>query len=248
MFCTAERRICNFHLYRIFPGNNVAFLNHVYLFPCSTNCFFLIPASKEWVKGETFCEQDGDDEIVKVREFTEDEVGPRQHCGKEALNQLSPAERTQIVRVGDVLRAMKSKDAMEIERAVLALKGAAGPLVQGVVAKLIKEPGYIEQTIPLELCRNLYDVRLVMWKPKKGSLRPGLLCPDVRAAYWILALWSAVGAKPGPRLCPKCDKLFVQTRADQEYCSLKCREAHRVKRWRESHKKHSGQRKRGGKR
>lgn len=196
----------------------------------------LIPASKEWSEGETFYDRDGDDEIVKVREFTEDDADPRQACGRETAGRLSDAERIQIVRTGNVLRAMKSNDTAEIEKAVLALKSTSGPLVQGVVAKLLKEPGYVEQTISLELSRNLYDVRLVMWKPKKDSLRPGLLCPDIRTAFWILALWSAVGAKPGPRLCPKCEKLFVQTRPDQDYCSLKCREAHRVKRWREQNK------------
>jgi hypothetical protein len=188
----------------------------------------LIRSSKAWAEGEAFWDdlEEGDERVL-VREFTEDDSDQSIPCGKETWNQLSDLERRQIVRVGDVLRAMKSKDADDIEKAMLTLKSSSL-----LIARLMKEPGFVEESLVLELCRNLYDVRLVMWKRKNGLLAPGLLCPNVRSAFWILTLWSAVGMKAGPRLCPRCGLLFGQKRPDQDYCSIECREAHRVDRWR----------------
>jgi len=188
----------------------------------------LIPASKEWSEGETY----SDDERVRVREFTDDDADKTITCGKESWDQLSTGEKTHILRFGDVLRALETKDQSEIEKAMLVLKSDSGPISQGVAKRLVKESGYIPDALIFELCRHLGDVRLVLWKQLDGRLAPGLLCANAATAYWIRTLWSAVGAKAGPRLCPKCSKMFTQTRADQEYCSIKCREAHRVERWR----------------
>jgi len=72
--------------------------------------------------------------------------------------------------------------------------------------------------------------RLVLWWT---GLRftPAIWCEDMKTAFYVCALLSAVGGK-GLRICPHCSNPFVQKRPDQNYCSIAHREAHRVARWR----------------
>jgi ribosomal protein S27AE len=186
----------------------------------------LIPASKEWAEGETFY-----DERVRVRAFTDDDLDQKSESGRETWRQIPEWTKSEILNIVAVIRALESNDEVAAEKAILALKSRAGPLVFGIVKASLKEPEYKQDTLVKELCSRLEEVRLVLWKTQ-GRLAPGLLCSDIRAAFFVHVLMSAVGARASLRLCPKCGNTFMQKRADQEYCSVKCREAHRVERWR----------------
>src|SRR6185369_11005232 len=111
---------------------------------------------------------------------------------------------------------------------------------------LREDPDYISDRLVHDVCRELEGVRLVLWKKKEPdrSLGVGLYSPDLRAAFWIHSLMSGTGTAKGFRICPKCGKVFWQDRADQDYCSVKCREAHRIERWR-AKRKGEDSRKRG---
>jgi hypothetical protein len=61
---------------------------------------------------------------------------------------------------------------------------------------------------------------------------PALLCEDFTSAVYALALVKFATGERGLALCAKCGEIFPQDRSDQDYCSLRCREAHRVARWR----------------
>jgi len=186
----------------------------------------LIPTSKEWAEGQTFY-----DEPIRVRAFTDDDLDQKSRSGKETWRQIPEDARLEILNIVAIIRALESNDEAGAEKAILALKSGTGQLVMGVVKASLKEPEYKLDTLVKHLCCRLDDVRLVLWKIQ-GRLAPGILCPDIRTAFFVHVLMSAVGARASLRLCPKCGKPFMQKRADQEYCSVPCREAHRIERWR----------------
>jgi hypothetical protein len=72
--------------------------------------------------------------------------------------------------------------------------------------------------------------QLVLWWTGV-RFTPAIWCHDMKAAFYVRALLSAVGGK-GLRICPHCGEPFVQKRPDQDYCSIAHREVHRVARWR----------------
>jgi len=80
------------------------------------------------------------------------------------------------------------------------------------------------------LSEALAPVRLVLWWSGK-RFRPALYCPDVKSALYAYVL-TRVSASGGLGVCPFCGILFRKVRSDQNYCSIRHREAHRVARWR----------------
>lgn len=80
------------------------------------------------------------------------------------------------------------------------------------------------------LSEALDSVRLVLWWSGK-RFRPALYCPDLKSALYTYVL-TRVSARRGLGVCPFCGVLFLKKRADQNYCSVAHREAHRVARWR----------------
>ena len=96
---------------------------------------------------------------------------------------------------------------------------------------LVRDPEGARSTFAAELSNQLKQVRLVLWY-RNGRMIPALVCPELSAAFLIRTLMSAAGANVGIRLCPNCSRVFLQKRPDQNYCSVRCREAHRVARFR----------------
>jgi hypothetical protein len=86
----------------------------------------------------------------------------------------------------------------------------------------IDDPDYIQDSLVYQICRELADVRIVLWKKKPHrKLAVGLSCRNMRSAFWLRALMSGIGSNKGLRICPKCGNAFGQKRADQEFCSVK---------------------------
>ncbi len=95
------------------------------------------------------------------------------------------------------------------------------------------------RTLSQRLSRLLDGVQIVLWWDGARFL-PALYCAGgvVEAILVRLLLTIAAGEKGlGLRVCPHCSKLFLQARPDQSYCSVPCREAHRLARYRERQKK-----------
>jgi hypothetical protein len=78
------------------------------------------------------------------------------------------------------------------------------------------------------LTPELSKAKLVVWRTESGTL-PAIYCDDVRTALFVCAL---IGPAATISLCPRCGSVFIRKRPDQVYCSIQCREAHRVARWR----------------
>jgi len=94
-----------------------------------------------------------------------------------------------------------------------------------------------------QVSQALDSVRLVLWW-SGTEFRPALYCPDLKGALYTFVLMKTVAGR-GFGICPFCGVFFVQTRSDQNYCSIAHREAHRVARWRAAKAKKS--KKKGGK-
>jgi hypothetical protein len=186
----------------------------------------LVPASSPEKEGEAWL-----DEPVKVRRFVAEDIDRNSNRGKRTWSEMESWQQTEMLNLVELVRAIKAKDAIAMERATINLKSKRGPIERAVSAASMKEPGYIEWVLAKELSNRLENVRFVMWQ-WEGETGPALFCPDMATALLIRVVMSAVGAKAGLRLCPKCGQAFLQKRADQDYCSVKCREAHRVERWR----------------
>lgn len=89
------------------------------------------------------------------------------------------------------------------------------------------------QRILAEVLSNaLRKAQLVLWwKDTERRFLPAIYCADVATALYVSALLGIVGGK-ALLVCPHCGRPFVQQRSDQDYCTIRCREAHRVARWR----------------
>jgi hypothetical protein len=186
----------------------------------------LVPASPAEADGETFY-----DEPIRVRRFTTEDLNRNSARGKKTWEQIEPRKQTETLNLVDLVRTIRAGDAIAIEKALLNLKATSGPMVLAITKALLKEPSFAQQVLVKELSTQLDNVRLVLWD-QGGRVAPALLCADVGSALLVRVVMSAVGATAGLRLCPKCGQVFLQKRADQDYCSVKCREAHRVERWR----------------
>ena len=186
----------------------------------------LVPASTAEKEGEAWL-----DEPVKVRRFLTEDIEHNSNRGKKTWGEIDTWRQKEMLNLVELVRAIRAKDTIAMEKATITLKSTRGPIERAVSNALMKEPGYIESILAKELSSRLEHVRFVIWQ-WQGETGPALLCPDVATALLIRVVMSAVGAQAGLRLCPKCGQAFLQKRADQDYCSVKCREAHRVERWR----------------
>lgn len=103
-----------------------------------------------------------------------------------------------------------------------------------------KSPNVLERI----LTHHLRKARLILWRAEKEKrLLPAIYCPDNATALYVRAL---VGIARGNALlvCAHCGNPFLQQRSDQDYCSIRCREAHRVARWRAAKRRGNRARKR----
>lgn len=186
----------------------------------------LVPASTKEKEGVAHT-----DETVPVRRFTDEDINRNTLRGRKTWGRIERWRQNQILNFVELLRAIEAKDDLAIEKASLNLKAAAGAITRAVVQHLVREPGFAQSLLAKELSQQLDSVRIVLWYWQE-QMAPALLCPDSATAMLLHVLMSAVGASVGLRLCPKCGRPFLQKRRDQDYCSIKCREAHRVARWR----------------
>jgi hypothetical protein len=166
-----------------------------------------------------------------VRRFTTKDLDHNSIRGKKTREQIDSRRWNEMLNLASLMRVIKDNDDLAAEKALLNLRADRGAMHLGITKALLKEPGFTQQMLVKELSNLLDGVRLVMWRWAKG-VGPALLCPDLASALLVRVVMSSIGTSAGLRICPKCSGVFLQKRADQDYCSVKCREAHRVERWR----------------
>jgi hypothetical protein len=146
---------------------------------------------------------------------------------KSRLFQTSLSETVPLPEgASEKMRAL-SKAIQSLAEVSKDLQGGA----EGLMNLLVRDADGARATFAAELSRHLEGVRLVL-RYRDREMIPTLVCPTLSAAFLLRTLMSAVGANVGIRLCPNCGNVFLQKRPDQNYCSVRCREAHRVARFR----------------
>jgi hypothetical protein len=79
---------------------------------------------------------------------------------------------------------------------------------------------------------------VVWWDEKQKALAPGVLCVKQRATPYALA--AAFLRQPkGVGICLRCNTPFRRKRAQQSWCSARCRCAEAMARLRQSSKEHT---------
>src|SRR5712692_4379600 len=82
------------------------------------------------------------------------------------------------------------------------------------------------------ISNHLHQVRVVLWF-SQGRLQPALYCGNERDAFYVRTMLS-LNERKGWAVCPysRCGKVFEQSRPDQECCSTRHTNAHRIAVWR----------------
>jgi len=87
------------------------------------------------------------------------------------------------------------------------------------------------------LNNTMEKARLVLWWNGK-RFTPAIWCPDLKTAYQVLMIPALCGT-PALCVCPRCQRIFLQSRADQRFHSERCQGAFRVEEWRRKQKQAS---------
>jgi hypothetical protein len=172
--------------------------------------------------------------IVALAPFVKEDDSAKVSKAKEYLRRAFALTREEDKRSG-VIPA--EQDDYEFGRAICPLFGLEPSMWKEALERWSgyklgpnadRDPKWL---FSLLLSNALSDARLVLWSSPSG-LRPGLYCPDMETAYFAFFLTKIFLGDGGWGVCPKCGKVFVRKRSDQNYCTIAHREAHRVARWR----------------
>jgi hypothetical protein len=171
---------------------------------------------------------------------------------KEAFLRLEESERKRLAGFVAVRDAIQRRDALAAQKALESMdyqavpelrilrefwkSRPADPLAQKFAALEKSMHSVSLDEVAERLARVITDelhgktALVCRWNGTK--FLPALLCENFTSAVYALALVKFATGNLGLALCAKCGKIFPQDRSDQDYCSLRCREAHRVARWR----------------
>lgn len=188
--------------------------------------------------------------FVDVRTVRDAELNPKTEGGGKLWKSLAKCEKERLLALIAFRKAMEEKDALapaKLEYAYRRILVEEFPIPEGsdlakaqssirFFAKLFADEGTssgVPQRRLAELLTNsLSKARLVLWwKDADRRFLPAVYCPDVATALYVRALLGIVGGR-ALVVCPHCGEPFLQQRSDQDYCTIRCREAHRVARWR----------------
>ena len=124
----------------------------------------------------------------------------------EAVEIFRPEELPLVVGVADLQRAINKKDeagfwlANEKVRPWQRQRNMPGVTI---TYKAIGRDWGAAQSLYADLMNELtQNVRLILWQPERGQLRPALYCPDLKTAKFVLLLMGRI------RVCPKCKEIF----------------------------------------
>ena len=184
--------------------------------------------------------------LEPVRVLSDAELDRNTGAGRKFWAALPAGDRDRLVALIGLRQALESNDLHSIEKREQAYRQimpevlAAKPSVpesaradyQAMMARLFAERGKSLNVIERLLTHALRPARLILWRQEKPHrLLPAVYCPDAATALYVRALVKISGGN-ALSVCPRCGNPFLQKRSDQDYCTIRCREAHRVARWR----------------
>jgi hypothetical protein len=181
-----------------------------------------------------------------VRALRAEELDKNTERGRQLWRALSSADQQRLLGLIGLRQALEAADGLSVEKLERAylkvmpdlqvtLPGTSESvkeIIYEASARTYAQRGVSPGMLALLLTRALKRARLVLWwHQKRRRFLPAIYCTDVATALYVRALLGVAGG--GALLvCPHCGTPFIQQRSDQDYCSIRCREAHRVARWR----------------
>jgi hypothetical protein len=150
---------------------------------------------------------------------------------------MDASDWERIVNTVQLRAALNARDEFKAKDAIAKLLGLS-PKLEAFILTLPKAQRDVLSNPPkslpdapiivaAEFSRQMSATKIVLWlNAHTTRLEPGILCPDLKAAFFVrVALGKTI-------VCPCCDKPFKPERPDQEYCSIRCRERFRKRRQR----------------
>lgn len=202
-------------------------------------------------------EEDGFVGGQTVRIVTTDEILSEYRKWKKAPRKKGQVDWETLAGLSLLQRATETKDLTAGRSAVRMLEpflrtilkpgpGEKNPeeLVTQIISAVPFEAMGEQWFLPRLMTAAVKGATPVYWEPGKAkkhgaSFNPpqrGMFCPTYEIAVAFRMFFNGI------RVCLRCQSLFSKERPNQGCCSIECREAHRVNRWRES-KKTAGTRK-----
>lgn len=191
-----------------------------------------------------------------VRTLTEADLDKDTARGRNTWKAMRPKDRQHLLALIGLRRAIETKDELMVKKLAEAYRRLGRhmgrvtavtfedlfgdePSIQKDMAGWAKERsqeglsfGRPQRALAQLLTEAIRRARLVLWwHDRERRFLPALYCPDLTTALYVRALIGIVGGRT-LLVCPRCGEPFVQPRSDQNYCSIRCREAHRVARFR----------------
>jgi hypothetical protein len=185
-----------------------------------------------------------------VRVLQDKDLDKNTQRGRKLWKELNKREKERLLALISFRKAIEESDAL----AIANLEAAYGRVLAEVLH--LELPDHAETPSAIQTFARLFAKNLgpstgapqriladvlssvlrkahlvLWWTDPDHRFLPAIYCPDVATALYVRALVRFVGGKSF-LVCPHCGDFFVQQRSDQDYCSIRCREAHRVARWR----------------
>jgi hypothetical protein len=181
-----------------------------------------------------------------MRALRDTDLNRNSEAGRKFWRALPTADQNRLLALIGMRQALEANDPLSVEKREEAYRrvvpellapmaGIHEPLKENFhadMARLFAARGKSFNVLERLLTHTLRNARLILWrKEKEQRLLPAIYCPDAATALYVRALLGIAGGK-ALLVCPHCGTPFLQRRSDQDYCSIRCREAHRVARWR----------------
>jgi hypothetical protein len=183
-------------------------------------------------------------ECAYVRVLKRSQLNKRSKDFDKAIRSaLRPEEWNFLTGITTLKIAREKRDTLAARKAYDLLEGyfrQEAPRYRGIE----QNEQWIEQELMRDLSwlasKALEGARMVFWikgQPIesgaviRGEFMPGIYCPTRKTAIAMKMILSN-----SVRICPHCDSLFSVKLPKQQCCSISCREAHRVARWRDRKK------------
>jgi hypothetical protein len=144
---------------------------------------------------------------------------------------LHEEQRKELIAATMLMGAIRKHDSLAAKKASADLAGSKSPELRRIASEVAdKIASYPQTQLDGLISARLKSAQLVVWN-YEGKPTLAIFCRSHVTAFFVKLLLSRVSGK-GLAVCPQCGIPFMTKRPDQEYCSTKHREAHRVARWR----------------
>jgi hypothetical protein len=185
----------------------------------------------------------GFESLRGVRSLTDEDFDRNSKVGLENWKLLSDDDRKRFCGIAELIQAVRAKDSLAASTASQKLQHLEPDLVDALSQETFQlivafnegtttrpDANSFAGLLSRTLSEATKTVALVLWR-KGTEIIPALYCPTIGVAFYLRALMKS-SSGTAFRICPRCGDPYLQQQSNQEYCSIRCREAYRVARWR----------------